>query len=820
MSAGQDSVIGKIIATILPPKSEGVSARVIALPPSLQTTTQGQTIEGEVVQQYKDGSLRVQTQQGALEILVRGNNAPKPGQTIQIDIPKGDPPRQVVVREAQPNIPQTPVITSAERHVANARLAAQHVQSQQQIPTLNQPVPRTDVPQTPVARQSAPTPQQAQGQQPVPSNPAATPPPSSPLPGKAAPLPEQILNLIRNAVPSSPQPPLEAGQTVRLTPVTPLQAQQILQQPQSNPVQVLATRLPEAIITRTSFEANLIAQSVQNANVQQVVQTPKDGIEQLVRLITGQQTQTQTVTSQNTAANTPVPATPQAAAALQQTTPPLTQLATFPQFPAGQQVQVQAQAFQPLQSLVTQIVTQGIAQQTVTQVQNFIQTQVQTSLPQIVFTPPSVTGTNAAPTGIQTNFILPAQAFQPSQIVSLLQVAGAPQVPVSGFSFPVQSIPNIPVPQVLTQPLAQSLTLPVAAQTNAVPAQAATQTHNAFIVSIQPPGVQITAPTQAATQNFTALLHQVQSPAFPIINGSPQGVPAIVAGTTPQNLPVVILRPPALPLAQSFILQTPAPNIQTGAQILIRPQAVQVLTQPSLPQTVAGQAPLQAQPLPLAQLLQPGPWPIMDELYQGLLRVSPQAAQALSQSVPNPGGTVSQLTPAALMFVAAVRSGDFASWLGGKTIDALQRIGKGNLPGRLGAEMASLNRGDAPVGEWRAVPLPMFWQGEIQKITLYTRQDRDAYGSDENDGQQTRFVFDLDLSRMGPVQLDGLIKGQRIDLIVRTELPFSEPMRQAMRQAYTDALYSTELAGELSFQGDTKHWVNVLQKDESFGANA
>ncbi len=799
MSAGQDSVIGKIIATILPPKNEGVTARVIALPPSLQTTTQGQTIEGEVVQQYKDGSLRVQTQQGALEILVRGNNSPKPGQTIQIDIPKGDPPRQVVVREAQPNIPQTPVITSAERHVANARLAAQHVQSQQQIPTLNQPAPRTDVPQTPVVRTTAPPPQ-VQGQQPAP----ATPPPSSPLPGKAAPLPEQILNLIRNAVPSSPQQPLQAGQTVRLTPVTPLQAQQILQQPQSNPVQVLATRLPEAIITRASFEANLIAQNVQNANVQQVVQIPKDGIEQLVRLITGQQKQT--IMSQNTTVSV-------ATQTVAQNTPPLTQLATFP---AAQQLQ--AQTAQPLQSLVTQIVTQGIVQQTVTQIQNFVQTQVQASLPHILFTQPA--SVPLTPQSALTNVTLPVQTFRPPQIVSPLQVVNAPQGTTPALSFPVQSIPTTALPQVLTQPLAQSISVHVLSQPGALPA-VQTQTQNAFIVSIQPPGVQITPPVQAATQNFTALLNQVQSPAFPIINGSPQGVPAIVAGTTPQNLPVVILRPPALPLPQSFILQTPAPNIQTGTQILIRPQAMQVLTQPSLPQAVTGQAvPLQAQPLPLALLLQPGPWPIMDELYQGLLRVSPQAALALSQSVPNPGGTVSQLTPAALMFVAAVRSGDFASWLGGKTLDALQRIGKGNLPGRLGTEMASLNRGDAPVGEWRAVPLPMFWQGEIQKITLYTRQDRDAFGKDENDGQQTRFVFDLDLSRMGPVQLDGLIKGQRLDLIVRTELPFSEPMRQAMRQAYTDALYSTELTGELSFQGDTKHWVNVLQKDGSFGASA
>ena len=96
----------------------------------------------------------------------------------------------------------------------------------------------------------------------------------------------------------------------------------------------------------------------------------------------------------------------------------------------------------------------------------------------------------------------------------------------------------------------------------------------------------------------------------------------------------------------------------------------------------------------------------------------------------------------------------------------------------------------------------------------------DDNSDDDQGDKQTRFVFDLDLTRMGPVQLDGLIQGQRLDMIVRTEMPFSEPMRQAMRQAYSDALKDTELQGDLDFQGDTKHWVNVLQKDEAFGTNA
>ena len=171
--------------------------------------------------------------------------------------------------------------------------------------------------------------------------------------------------------------------------------------------------------------------------------------------------------------------------------------------------------------------------------------------------------------------------------------------------------------------------------------------------------------------------------------------------------------------------------------------------------------------------------------------------------------------PAALFFLAAVRSGDLGSWLGSKTLDALTRGGKGNALTSLTNDLSAIPRGEAPVGEWRAVPLPLFYEGEMQKMTLFTRSDTD--GRDEEDeNKQTRFIFDLNLSRMGPVQLDGLIKGKRLDLLVRTQTPFSEPMRQIMRQSYTQALENTELYGDLNFQGDPKHWVNVLQKRRNF----
>ena len=116
----------------------------------------------------------------------------------------------------------------------------------------------------------------------------------------------------------------------------------------------------------------------------------------------------------------------------------------------------------------------------------------------------------------------------------------------------------------------------------------------------------------------------------------------------------------------------------------------------------------------------------------------------------------------------------------------------------------------------------MFWEGEIQRITLYTRHENQNQQDDQQDNKngQTRFVFDLSLTRMGKVQLDGFLKDQRLDLVIRTQNAFSQPMQQTMRQAYSGALDQTSLSGDLNFQGSTENWVHVLENEKQFGANA
>ncbi|HPF78779.1 MAG TPA: hypothetical protein PLF01_05725 [Alphaproteobacteria bacterium] len=299
-----------------------------------------------------------------------------------------------------------------------------------------------------------------------------------------------------------------------------------------------------------------------------------------------------------------------------------------------------------------------------------------------------------------------------------------------------------------------------------------------------------------------------------ISNNNAATITAQVTGFTQGGLPLVTARFPGSPLPQSFILQYNSNNLQLGTQLQIIPKTA------ATPVTPIITAPSQGA---LTTLLQGFQWPALDELYNNLLQISPQAAASLAKSLPN-AGSPNQISAAAMMFIAAVKSGDLGGFLGDRKIDLLQRAGKSDILSRLTQTSTSTARTNAPEqaggGEWRAVPLPMFWENEIHRITLYTRQDQqNNQHNDQKGNGQTRFIFDLTLSRIGDVQLDGLLRDKRLDLVLRTQNTFSEPMQQTMRQAYSSALTHADLSGDITFQGSTKNWVHVLEQKEQLGVH-
>ena len=546
------------------------------------------------------------------------------------------------------------------------------------------------------------------------------------------------------------------------------QPQQILPPVLTSEQQALPTRLPppEAVIrllpVSTTEISNLLA--LQSTNLAQ--QTSP--------------LQTQFITPQNISAVAlpgpqPSPAQPQSLIpALQSSIAAVNQTL---QTGAALDTVLEQNAVTPLQSFLsglTPTLSQNISE-TLQSVQNFLATRFPQPVQQF-FT----TQTTAAPS--QTTLVSPART---------------------------STLPALP--PLTNQPLQSLLTATPLEATRV--AQFKPKPIDVKILSVEGPRIELTIPGTDTIQNL-----QTGGPAKPdaqniITNNTPTTVTGTIIGATAENLPILSVFL-GTDISANYIIQTPVQNITPGTTVTLTPQT----TQTAAPEQAVPFAPL----LP-SLILTPGTtWPVMEEIYQTLTQTAAPTAQAFSNVMPN-AASPQQITPAAMFFIAALRGGDLSGWLGDKTIDILRNTGKGNLLSRLSQEGGLLNRlsADAPAQEWRSLALPMMHHNEIQKIALHYRHENHDDDDTPEKGKTTRFIFDLALSRMGKIQVDGLFRPGRLDIVVRSDEHFSQAMQADMKRKYTSALGHSNFEGELTFQGQLDGWVTInIENEQTLGLSA
>ena len=240
-----------------------------------------------------------------------------------------------------------------------------------------------------------------------------------------------------------------------------------------------------------------------------------------------------------------------------------------------------------------------------------------------------------------------------------------------------------------------------------------------------------------------------------------------------------------------------------------------------LPELSALPAHLSAIPTLAPFFLQPeSQWSVLHDIFETSSYVLQQPTAQISGQIPSTRN-LAQIAPALLLFIAAARGGELPQWLGERTLDALNRSGRGDLISRLNSEGQALQRLSGETsGDWRSMPVPLYHEGQIQKVILHSRSGDDgAQGSDTKSDGMTRFLFDLSMEAMGAVQLDGLFHAPKstkcegkLDLILRTQEPLSPPMREAMRRLYARGLEQACVTGELGFQDGTDRWVRPLDE--------
>jgi len=264
-----------------------------------------------------------------------------------------------------------------------------------------------------------------------------------------------------------------------------------------------------------------------------------------------------------------------------------------------------------------------------------------------------------------------------------------------------------------------------------------------------------------------------------------------------------------------------------GAIVLHGSLAVPVGTElsfaiePAIPTLAA--AAMAAPTLPQFLLSLSRGWPSLFETLALLRQASPGAGAtsgpvAPLQNLPQPG---SKLAAGMVAAMQALRSGNIEALLGG--LGTLRGGGaeREETVRKLRQEFGQISSlaQDKPGADWRCFFIPLYDDGAVRQINLFYRRDRGkARKGEEAGGSGTRFIVEVDMSKMGPFQFDGLVREKRFDLMVRSHVALPPKMREDIGALFQEALAIGDYAGNLQFQKVKDFPVSPLEEIEKSAA--
>lgn len=255
--------------------------------------------------------------------------------------------------------------------------------------------------------------------------------------------------------------------------------------------------------------------------------------------------------------------------------------------------------------------------------------------------------------------------------------------------------------------------------------------------------------------------------------------------------PIGILQIASRDLGPAWLARLPA----AGERIVIDIMGVEARLTPPAPPASEGPG----------RLVASGDWPSLRDAADALRNAQPEAAAQLLARLPSPGPG---MTAALVAFIQAIDSGLPRRWLGEEIARDLDRLEFGKLAARLEGDFAGLARAAARFdGDWRSTLIPFAFGQRIEFLRLHRRGGRQK-GSREESAGGTRFLLDLELTRLGSMQFDGLVRRRRFDLIVRSRAPMAASMRYDIDRLFYEAAETTGFAGTIGFQGG-EHFVRL-----------
>jgi hypothetical protein len=183
---------------------------------------------------------------------------------------------------------------------------------------------------------------------------------------------------------------------------------------------------------------------------------------------------------------------------------------------------------------------------------------------------------------------------------------------------------------------------------------------------------------------------------------------------------------------------------------------------------------------------------------QALLSAFPPGATAsasVENAIPKPNA---QLTASAMFFMSALRMGDLRQWLGSDAMSVLEQSG---LLGKMADEFSAMGTlaSETMGNDWRLFLIPLISESLLQNLKLYIHDNAgESEGDDESNTQ--RFVIEVEFSRLGPFQFEGLSRPKQFDLIVRTERNIGDDLQSGIADVFNNTITSLGLTGGIDFK--------------------
>ncbi|HEX4191693.1 MAG TPA: hypothetical protein VHY80_01295 [Stellaceae bacterium] len=198
-----------------------------------------------------------------------------------------------------------------------------------------------------------------------------------------------------------------------------------------------------------------------------------------------------------------------------------------------------------------------------------------------------------------------------------------------------------------------------------------------------------------------------------------------------------------------------------------------------------------------------GGWLALEETLFALTGAAPALADQLRAELTPPSGP--DLAGTLIYLFGALYQG---SWPAPGITRALRDSGNAKLNKRLADDIAALRRlgDDESTGEWRVLTLPLLLGNFPLTVRLYLQRRKPA-------GQDAiRFALEAELRRLGPVQLDCMVRANRLILVLRSHRALPPEIREEMRTVFQRALQACRVSGDLSFATVATFLVHPLDQ--------